>query len=165
MGSDDHAFMQQTRAYELTVYETTQFKDGLAVQTLIGHLQILSHGFGACILLLHALQLGILLIILDTAYSLYYHRHHNDTYYGKRIGACVTVGYIGIASTHLTERLFGSTQSRSIGNGTAQHAHQHGETVGVGAVKQEQIGTYRYHDIEEYHKYSQTVHLYSALGE
>ena len=107
----------------------------------------------------------VLLVISYAAYCLYDHRNQYDTQNGKRIGTCVTVRNLGIAAADLTQCLLGSTQSGCVGNGTAQHAHQHGETVRIGTVKQEQVCAYSHNNIESYQKHRQAVHRHTSLKE
>ena len=122
--NDDLLASPYTGNDELAMGHHRDFGDGTAVESRV-YDDVLSDG--CMVILIGTSDLQVLRLHEDLAQE---HHRQDDAHNAQRIGYRTAQSCSAARQSQLLQRLLGSTQSRSIGGGTAENAHHIGQAHG-----------------------------------
>ena len=159
--------VKQSRAYEVTVEEVVNLKDGATGKIGVGHLQVHLMRFYVSVLCVSLFKILLLLVERDAADESQCDSGTDDTEHTKRIGTGISRSNLRRTTVgeHRTERLVGGTKSRSVGDGSVHRTHHHWQVDRVACVEEDEIAGEHHCHIEQHCTYREHVERDAALAE
>ena len=172
VGHAHMAFVQDTAAHEVAPQKLSYLQYGAPLHGLVcGHY---GHAVWGDVRIVRYLLLNLFMLLLQRGAGKQAYQYGGTYYAHHTKGVCtgISVGYQRCIRTEDgAASLGGGTQAGGVGDGTAQHAHHHGQVAAVLArhavavVEYQEEQAYAAEHVQQYYAHCQHVHRYSAFLE
>ena len=167
VGNAQLSIVENTRADDVVVEELRDLLQRTASDIGVGHTDI--HGVGLCVrvFLLILLELRFLSVEVDATDVAHGDGGCDDAQHAQRVGAGVARCYLGhfAFGKYAVEGLVGGSKSRSVGHGSIERAHHHGEVVRVARVEEAVVAGEHDSNVEQDDQARHQVEFDTAFAE